>query len=586
MNDPVYDPIAAFAAQLCAFGVRDIVISPGSRSTPLSLTFHARPEFRTWIQLDERSAAFFALGQARATGRPSVLICTSGTAAANYLPAVVEANHAGVPMIVCTADRPPELRGWGAGQTIDQVGIYGSNVRWFGDLPIPSDWSPDAASMAAMRAFQAATGDRPGPVHCNWPLREPLEPVGAVPVAPRPARRTIPDVVARSNSLPVLDGLVDYQRGVIIVGPDATTGLAREQQLANGIVDFARRVGWPVIAEPLTQVRSADGATGIVLDAADHLLKHSAVIDQMVPDVVVRIGASPTTKPVRLWLERVRPEHVVLIDPDDRWPDASFTTTEHHRVDPLSMFCSSEREAGANSESPWLHEWQRLNSAALDAIEAVVETDRLTSATVVRTLAQSLPADAVVMSSNSMPVRDLDSFVSNAAVSAFVGNRGASGIDGITSTGLGLASTVAGPVVVFTGDLALLHDVGALLGAARAGLHLTVVCVDNDGGAIFSMLPIAANCEPADFETVFRTPHGVDLTELEGIAGIQTHLVDNPDELRRVLSVVVDADRAGPVDVGPVDVGPVSIVIARVEPDADMAQRRSVRDAVGQAIGA
>ncbi len=182
MPDPVYDPIAAFAATLAASGVKEVVISPGSRSTPLTLTFHARPDLRTWIQIDERSAGYFALGQARATGIPSVLICTSGTAVANYLPAVVEANHAGVPLIVCTADRPPELRQWGAGQTIDQVNIFGSNVRWFADFSIPSDWSTEAAAIAAMRAVSMATGDRRGPVHCNWPLREPLEPLAGVPV--------------------------------------------------------------------------------------------------------------------------------------------------------------------------------------------------------------------------------------------------------------------------------------------------------------------------------------------------------------------------------------------------------------------
>ena len=203
VSDPVYGPIAAFAGQLAALGVRDVVISPGSRSTPLSLAFHAHPALRTHIQLDERSAGFFALGQAKASGRPSVLICTSGTAAANYLPAVVEANHACVPMIVCTADRPPELRGWGAGQTIDQVGMYTTNVRWAADLPVPSDWSEPAARLAATRAFESSVGAGRGPVHLNWPLRKPLEPVDGVPVREYPT----PDDRLSFASAPTTDRL-------------------------------------------------------------------------------------------------------------------------------------------------------------------------------------------------------------------------------------------------------------------------------------------------------------------------------------------------------------------------------------------
>ena len=220
MTDPVYDPIAAFAGTLASLGVRDVVISPGSRSTPLAVTFHAHPALRTHIQLDERSAAFFALGQARASGRPSVLICTSGTAAANYLPAVVEANHSCVPMIVCSADRPPELRDWGAGQTIDQVGIYGTNVRWFADLPVPSDWSESAARLTAMRAHDAAIGPRRGPVHLNWPLRKPLEPVAEVPIR---SYETAATSTTEPRSTPA-DGLFDGD-GVIVLGPDAANGI-------------------------------------------------------------------------------------------------------------------------------------------------------------------------------------------------------------------------------------------------------------------------------------------------------------------------------------------------------------------------
>ena len=235
-TDPVYGPIAAFAGQLAAHGVRDIVVSPGSRSTPLAVAFHAHPELRTHIQLDERSAGFFALGQAKASGRPSVLICTSGTAAANYLPAVVEANHACVPMIVCTADRPPELRGWGAGQTIDQVNMFTTNVRWATDLPVPSDWSESAARMAATRAFDTSTGDGRGPVHLNWPLRKPLEPVDGVPVRCFDPVDDGPGLWSSTGE--PFSAIEGVEKGVILVGPDAAPGIKAGFRLADAIADF------------------------------------------------------------------------------------------------------------------------------------------------------------------------------------------------------------------------------------------------------------------------------------------------------------------------------------------------------------
>ena len=240
MTDAVYRTVAAFAARLAALGVIDAVISPGSRSTPLTLCFDAQPGMRTWIQLDERSAGFFALGMGRASGRPAVLVCTSGTAAANYLPAVVEASHAGIPMIVCTADRPPELRGWGSPQTIDQVGLYGTAVRWGIDLPVPDEAGPGAAAGWAETAIASASGRDPGPVHLNWPLREPLEPVSTVPA---PEESTAPAGAGPSDKehdrdpsteLSELAEIADQrERGVVVAGPWPGGGLDRELHWAR-----------------------------------------------------------------------------------------------------------------------------------------------------------------------------------------------------------------------------------------------------------------------------------------------------------------------------------------------------------------
>ncbi|MDG2217466.1 MAG: 2-succinyl-5-enolpyruvyl-6-hydroxy-3-cyclohexene-1-carboxylic-acid synthase [Acidimicrobiales bacterium] len=574
MTDPVYDPIAAFAATLAGHGVTDVVISPGSRSAPLSIAFHARPDLRTTIHLDERSAGFFALGQARATGRPSVLICTSGSAAANYLPAVVEANYAGLPLIVCTADRPPELRQWGAGQTIDQIGIYGSNTRWFADVPVPSDWTQAAASMAAMRAFDMATGPRRGPVHLNWPLREPLEPISDVPVPAAITPRSSEHAVFQLAQDP-LGELTEFEKGIIIVGPDVAPGIEEQHKISDWILRFAESVAWPVFAEPLTQLRRGHHyGEEYVMNAVDHLCKHSTV-DSLRPDVVVRLGASPTTKPVRQWLERVQPEHVVLIDQEHRWHDASFTATEHHGVSPVTALGSARRFGnGVRNRSAWLDDWWSLDDKASTVVDRIIEEGPRLSARVTREFVDALPDEAIVMTSNSMPVRDLDSFLANGGLNAtFVGNRGASGIDGIISTGLGLASCQDGPVVVYTGDLALLHDLTGLASAARLGLHLTIVCIDNDGGGIFSMLPIAEGDRGIDVETLFRTPHGIDLTGLDGFAGIRASTIDGDADIGDAVKAAIASDKLG-----------VDLLIVPVDRDADVAQRRAITAAVGEAL--
>jgi 2-succinyl-5-enolpyruvyl-6-hydroxy-3-cyclohexene-1-carboxylate synthase len=577
--DPVYDVVAAFAAGLVDHGVTDVVISPGSRSTPLSVTLHAQPGLTTWIQLDERSAGFFALGQARATGRPSVLVCTSGTAAANYLPAVVEAHHAGVPLIVCTADRPPELRDWGAGQTIDQVGIFSSNTRWAVDLPVADDWTPEQSRIAAYRAVDVATSSDAGPVHLNWPLREPLEPVGAVPVVQAEGRAapSVPDTPARPSPLPA--GRLP-ERGVIVLGPDAANGLAAQRRVAEAARSCAEATGWPLMGEPITGARSfgAD-APGLMASTVDHLLKVPAVAEELVPDIVIRVGGSPTTKPVRLWLERHRPETVVLLDPASRWHDASFTVTHRRHGDAAETLraiaeSAGEHRSGSSESSSWLERWSDLERATRAVLSAELDAGPMLSARVSRSIAEAVEPGTLVMTSNSMPVRDLDAFVAAAPGVHFLGNRGASGIDGITSTALGLASRHDGPVVLYTGDIALLHDLGALFSALRAGLHLTVVCVDNDGGGIFSMLPVAQRGDEVDFETLFRTPHGLDFNGFSGIGGVVVSPIVSDEELRRAL-----ARSTASVEPG------IDVLLVPVDRDADVAQRRAIGSAVAAAVG-
>ena len=572
--DPVYDAVAAFAAGLVEHGVTDVVISPGSRSTALALTLHAQPMLRTWIQLDERSAGFFALGQARRTGRPSVLVCTSGTAAANYLPAIIEAHQAGVPMIVCTADRPPELRDWGSAQTIDQIKIYGVTTRWAADLAVAGDWTPTQGHLVAHRAVASATGINPGPVHLNWPLREPLEPVGTVPVVePGEADSPILGAPVTPGGAESLAALKSHERGVIIVGPDAAGGIEAQNEVVAAAMELSAATAWPVIGEPIAGTRRARGdSAGTVIANADHLLRHSDVGEELRPDVVVRVGGIPTTKPVRLWLEAHRPEHVVLIDPANRWNDPSFVVTRHLAADPVAVL--TEAAGAVRQGSPWCERWKELDLIADRVITDKIRRGPLLSALVTSVLADVLPDHSLVMASNSMPVRELDSFVrTDGPRIDFVGNRGASGIDGITSTALGLASQHDAPVVLYIGDIALLHDLGALFGVARSGLHLTVVCVDNNGGGIFSSLAIASRGDEVDFETLFRTPHGLNLAGFDGVGGVRISEVTSAVEFAEALRSACESETPG-----------VDLLLIEVDPDIDLAQHQAITSAVKDAV--
>ena len=588
MTDPVYDTVAAFAAQLAAQGVTDAVISPGSRSTPLTLCFDAQPGIRTWIQLDERSAGFFALGLGRASGRPAVLVCTSGTAAANYLPAVVEASHAGIPMIVCTADRPPELRGWGSPQTIDQVGLYGTAVRWSTDLPVPDEAGPGAAAGWAETAVASASGRDPGPVHLNWPLREPLEPVSAVPV-PAVSGAAIGagsgagdedwDPSAELSQLAEI--VAECERGVVVAGPWPGGGLPGELRWASEARRFARWAGWPLIGEPVTHARGRSHPegdqerSGCVVATADHLLADEALGEALRPDAAVLVGRTATTKPIRLWLERTRPRHVVLIDPEDRWKQAVFRLTGHvpASVEALSSITAGAAPPGRGRDSGWLGTWLKLDTAARNAIGSATDDGALLSARTARSLIDALPTDAVLVATNSLPVRDLDAFVFDTGSLICSANRGAAGIDGTASTALGIAAAdPSRTVALYTGDLALLHDLGGLASAARLGLHLIAVCVDNDGGEIFSLLPVAGSIPAPDFECLFRTPHGLDLCGLDGFAGIRAARVSTPTGLGDAVRAAASTRAPG-----------VDLLVVEIDRDDDVAQRRALTAAAQQA---
>jgi 2-succinyl-5-enolpyruvyl-6-hydroxy-3-cyclohexene-1-carboxylate synthase len=508
--------ISGFAAQLRASGVSQVVLCPGSRSTPLTVGFTGDASFRSWLHLDERSAGYFALGLAREVGEPVALVCTSGTAAANFLPAVIEASLSRVPLVVLTADRPPELRDVGAAQTIDQVALYGSHARWAVDMPVAdgSEAVERYATRTAARAVELARGAPAGPVHLNFPFREPLisgSVAGAGAAPSMPAIRVEPASVAISDELVArcAEAFAD-RRGVIVCGPESPPLPASE--IATLAADF----GWPVLADPLSGVRVGGHDLAMVLDSYDTLLRDPQFAAAVTPEVVLRFGAAMTSKATNGWLAGLTEAHHVVVDAAG-WRDPDALATEVVRAD-AEAFCSAllaRLSGGDATEAQWASLWTAANAAAREAQRAALDAfDEPFEGRAGVELAAALPDGTTLVAGNSMPVRDLDSFLpSGERELRIVGTRGASGIDGVVSSAVGAAAGreagASGPVALLVGDLSFFHDLNGLWALRRHGLDLTVLLVNNDGGGIFHFLP-QAEALPDRFEQWFGTPHGLD----------------------------------------------------------------------------
>jgi 2-succinyl-5-enolpyruvyl-6-hydroxy-3-cyclohexene-1-carboxylate synthase len=548
-------------SELARSGIRHACVCPGSRSTPLVAALVKEPAIRVWSHLDERSAGFFGVGLARASGRPVALVCTSGTAAANFLPAVVEASQARVPLVVLTADRPPELRGWGAGQTIDQIHLYGSHVRWFVEAPTP-EARPELLRYARALAARlvASARQRPqGPVHANFPFREPLEPAPVAgdvapdleardPLAAR-GRSTGPFTAGVEGTRRADEDLVErlaqrvraHPRGVLLCGP-----LDVEPEFASWCVRLARAAGWPVLADALSPLRCGPHTKEApLLETFDTLLRVERFAAEHAPQMVLRFGDAPTSNSVRLWLERHPAAQQILIDPDAVWHDPSHLASEILRVEPSSLASALAHRLendGGVPRTEWLEEFAAADCTARAALDQGIEEERsFLEPELVRVLADTLPEHATLFASNSMPVRDVDAFLPVTSKRVRVmGQRGANGIDGILSAALGASVGAEGPLVLLTGDLALLHDLGGLLAARRHGLKLTVVVVNNDGGGIFSFLPSARFPEELDFTEQFTTPHGLDLGRVAQLFGLVHARIGSAHHLRQELERALD----------------------------------------------
>jgi 2-succinyl-5-enolpyruvyl-6-hydroxy-3-cyclohexene-1-carboxylate synthase len=569
----------AFADELARCGVREAVIAPGSRSTPLAMAFHALDRagrLRLHVRIDERAAAFTALGLAKASGtgqaggagqggRPPVaILCTSGTAAANFYPAIIEAAESGIPLLVLTADRPPELRGTGASQTIDQVKMYGDAVRWYADPGVPERRAGTVGqwrSLACQAFAQASgiTGTFPGPVHVNLPFREPLvpdEPGGEDWPEPLDGRAGgQPWTRFPQSGAPGLGGgtaLPWTERGLVVCGDGDYDAAA--------LVALAERAGWPILAEPSSNARRGPNA----LTAYQYLLAAPDFMAAHRPDVIICAGRPGLSRPQSALLRTTDVRLVVIAQGSGHWADQARAAADVATTVELT----GVPDAPAGS---WLAHWRRADEAAAAAIDELLDDDdSLTEPRLARDLLRAIPEGSLLWVGSSMPIRDVDITMPPRVGIRVLSSRGASGIDGTTSSAIGAALAHGGPAFALLGDLTFVHDAAGLaIGPGEPRPDLCLIVVNNDGGGIFSTLEPAAF--PDSFERVFGTSHNADVGQLAGSFGVPFAQVDGPDEVGKALAET--APGTG-----------LRVVEVRTDRAAGAALRARIREAAVRAI--
>ncbi|MBW2658363.1 MAG: 2-succinyl-5-enolpyruvyl-6-hydroxy-3-cyclohexene-1-carboxylic-acid synthase [Deltaproteobacteria bacterium] len=537
----------ALLTELARGGVDHLCICPGSRSAPLAIASLRVPELYPWVHLDERAAAFFALGLAKSSGNAVALFCTSGTAAANFYPAVIEAWYGHVPLIVLTADRPAELREWGGGQTIQQTRLFGDHIRWFAEAPLPeaSDLILKTARSIGARAASLAQGEIRGPVHLNLPFREPLTPQpcdkerellhGLSFQAGRGRRgnRSYTTVHPRCREVPqrVIQELCHlvkgYDQGILLCGEHDSADDYCEQ-----VARFTNIAGWPVIADPVSQLRFGRHTGKMtILACGDLLLRSDGFRKRMAPECIFRVGATLTGKSARVWANEHSHCRHLLVDGQQRWNDPDHLVNDLLPYDPANFFCqlseALEKENFVRKKRLWLDAWTGAEQIAGRILkEEFAQNNDLLEPAVGEMLVHFLPDGSDLFLASSMPVRDIDSFAPPSTKSIRVfSNRGTNGIDGVISSALGVAADNGSrkkgrQTVLLTGDLTFLHDVGGLLAASRKKLDLTIIVINNDGGGIFSLLPVAEYAGEANFDQFFTTPHGLSFQAAAELYGL------------------------------------------------------------------
>ena len=557
----MYVLLRAFVDELARCGMRAACTSPGSRSAPLVLSLAREPRLRCYSHIDERCAGFFALGLAKASGVPVAVACTSGTAAAELLPAAVEAHEARVPLLLLTADRPAELRENGAGQAIDQLKLYGGAVKWFFEVAVHEARGEQLRWMRtlACRAYWTALDGRPGAVHLNFPLHEPLVSDEELPDdanarrdgAPY-VRRRLPRPDTDSPDPDLLSLVAGARRGVLVAGRHE-----RATPLGEAADEFARVAGWPLLADPLSGARRGEAA----IAHYDALLRDQRFAAAMAPDLVLRAGDLPVSKPLRTWLSRLDGARQVTLDPEAAWQDPASVLCESVALEPaaaltqLSAVLGDSAGEHAESNGDWLASWRSADERAAEAIVGVLAGDQLTEPRVATELGVLLPAEATLFVASSMPVRDIETFWPvRADPPRVLCNRGANGIDGTVSSAFGAAANEPGPTALLIGDVALAYDIGGLLAATRLGLKLTIVLLDNGGGGIFDFLPVAGasiarapapSGDSADEDLYTRhiaTPTGLDFARAAALYGLAYVSAATVGELRSALEHAVEPD--------------------------------------------
>ena len=532
----------ALVEELARCGVKTAAIAPGSRSTPVALALLRAPAIETTSIVDERVAGFFALGAAQASGEPAVVSCTSGTAAANLHPAICEADEAGVPLIALTSDRPPELRGVGAGQTIDQLKLYGDAVRWFCEAGTHD--ADDSGLLhlrsVACRAYVTAAGDpRPGPVHVNLPWRDPLGP------APRPEDVTATsDLALRGReehpltavlSAPATpdDALLDElaariartDRGLMVAGrlPDPAPAAA--------IAALARATGFPVLAEPTSQLRLGSHDRDLIVSPYDPIA--SARPAPLEPELVIRFGDMPTSKALRAWLADLEDLDQIVVDPARGWNEPTRRAPTIVRSEPASLVIALGNRLDAGGDGEWGTRWQAAASAAGELIDDELrDLAEPTEPGAHAALGDLYAGGDLVYTASSMPIRDQETFLRPGPADVrFLSNRGANGIDGLISSGIGAAAATRRPTWIISGDLGLYHDMSGLATLRDVDAPVRIVVLNNDGGGIFEHLPQAREVSRTEFEALFGTPLGLDPARIASLYDLPFARVDDLDEL-------------------------------------------------------
>ena len=519
--------IASLVDELYQLGVRYAVFSPGSRSTTLAMLFQSHGGFHTYMNIDERSAGFMALGIAKAQGEPAVLVCTSGSALTHYGPAVVEAKHSGVPMIILSADRPYTLQQVGAPQTIDQQKYFGTAVNYYEELSVPSESHYYTyPRQVARRAYLKANDHKLGPVHINVPLFEPLVPNREEEYF-KQGRSAKPFRLVKYQEIASLASLLNGKRVLILGGPTVTNPKA--------VVDFAERIGAVVIGDPLSNLRQYEG----VISTYDAFLAHHERWEELRPDVVIQLGQIPVSKRIQQWMGTLTDIDYITVSPNAEVVNPSLTTTIHVMASVDVFLWEMSLGISVAQDLEYVRVWQGIESNSREQLDKVQEEPNLFEGRTIHMLQQMMSDEGQLLVANSMSIRDMDYFWATGRSQAMVyGNRGTNGIDGTVSTALGL-STNGKPTVMLTGDLSFFHDMNGLAIGKTQGMNLTIILHNNDGGGIFQYLPQKGT---DDFDYLFNTPQGIDYSGLATMYGLDYVKVTTNTELEQALQQYIGAE--------------------------------------------